>query len=86
MILLSTKQPPNSIYYLGSVLLGIMIQNVSNNLGVYDYFELLNDVQEVTMSRFLLVLNWLFMLGKINTDSNKGLTLCIYNIYQSMIL
>ena len=54
-----------------------MIQNVSNNLGVYDYFELLNDVQEVTMSRFLLVLGWLFMLGKINTDSNKGLTLCI---------
>jgi hypothetical protein len=77
MILLSTKQPQNSIYYLGSVLLGIMIQNVSNNLGVYDYFELLNDVQEVTMSRFLLVLDWLFMLGKINTDSNKGLTLCI---------
>ena len=76
MILLSTKQPQNSIYYLGSVLLGIMIQNVSNNLGVYDYFELLNDVQEVTMSRFLLVLDWLFMLGKINTDSNKGLTLC----------
>lgn len=77
MILLSTKQPQNSIYYLGSVLLGIMIQNVSNNLGVYDYFELLNDVQEVTMSRFLLVLDWLFMLGKINTDSSKGLTLCI---------
>ena len=77
MILLSTKQPQNSIYYLGSVLLGIMIQNVSNNLGVYDYFELLNDVQEVTMSRFLLVLDWLFMLGKINTDINKGLTLCI---------
>ena len=77
MILLSTKQPQNSIYYLGSVLLGIMIQNASNNLGVYDYFELLNDVQEVTMSRFLLVLDWLFMLGKINTDSNKGLTLCI---------
>ena len=77
MILLSTKQPQNSIYYLGSVLLGIMIQNVSNNLGVYDYFELLNDVQEVTMSRFLLVLEWLFMLGKINTDSSKGLTLCI---------
>ena len=77
MILLSTKQPQNSIYYLGSVLLGIMIQNVSNNLGVYDYFELLNDVQEVTVSRFLLVLDWLFMLGKINTDSNKGLTLCI---------
>mgnify|MGYP003427915998 FL=1 len=77
MILLSTKQPQNSIYYLGSVLLGIMIQNVSNNLGVYDYFELLNDVQEVTMSRFLLVLDWLFMLGKINTDCTKGLTLCI---------
>lgn len=77
MILLSTKQPQNSIYYLGSVLLGIMIKNVSNNLGIYDYFELLNEVQEVTMSRFLLVLDWLFMLGKINTDSNKGLTLCI---------
>lgn len=77
MILLSTKQPQNSIYYLGSVLLGIMIKNISNNLGVYDYFELLNEVQEVTMNRFLLVLDWLFMLGKINTDSNKGLQLCI---------
>lgn len=77
MILLSTKQPQSSIYYLGSVLLGIMIKNVSNNLGIYDYFELLNEVQEVTMSRFLLVLDWLFMLGKINTDSNTGLTLCI---------
>lgn len=77
MILLSTKQPQNSVYYLGSVLLGIMTTNTKNNLGIYDYFELINEIQPLTMNRFLLVLDWLFMLGKIKSDSDKGLILCI---------
>lgn len=77
MILLSTKHPQNSIYYLGSILLGIMMKNKENNLGIYDYFELVNEVQPITMNRFLLVLDWLFMLGKIDSNNDKGLVLCI---------
>lgn len=77
MILLSTKNPENSIYYLGSILIRIMMENVNNDFGVYDYFELLTARQPITMSRFLLVLDWLFMLGKITSDSEKGLKLCI---------
>ena len=77
MILLSTKNPQNSIYYLGSILLGIMMKNKENNLGIYDYFELVNEVQPITMNRFLLVLDWLFMLGKIDSNHNEGLVLCI---------
>ncbi|WP_407641906.1 ABC-three component system middle component 6 [Acinetobacter pullicarnis] len=77
MILLSTKHPQNSVYYLGSILLGIINSNSNNNLGVYNYFELLNEVQEVSMNRFLLILDWLYMLGKIDLDIGKGLKLCI---------
>lgn len=76
MIILSTDNPQNSVYYLGSILLGIMAKNSKNNFGVFDYFELVNKVQPVSMNRFLLVLDWLFMLGKITSDSEKGLQLC----------
>ncbi|OLF35916.1 hypothetical protein BTV98_12200 [Psychrobacter sp. Cmf 22.2] len=76
MILLSTKNPQNSIYYLGSILLGLMIKNTDNELGVYDYYELLNNQQPTTMSRFLLVLDWLYMNGKLTSDSDKGILLC----------
>ncbi|WP_395146990.1 ABC-three component system middle component 6 [Moraxella atlantae] len=52
-------------------------QNSRYTLGVTEYFELMNCVQPVSMNRFLLVLDWLFMLGKITSDSEKGLQLCI---------
>ncbi|MBC6798592.1 MULTISPECIES: ABC-three component system middle component 6 [Acinetobacter] len=77
MILLSNKNPKNSVYYLGSVLLKIMIQNKENNLGINDYYDLVNSIEPISMNRFLLVLDWLYMLGKINSDSKKGLILCI---------
>mgnify|MGYP000971708487 CR=1 FL=1 len=77
MILLSTKNPDNSLYYLGSILLNIMIQNKESNLGITDYYDLICRVQPITMNRFLLVLDWLYMIGRIKSDSKKGLVLCI---------
>lgn len=79
MILLSTENPNNSVYYLGSRLLLLMTEHADSSytLGVIEYFELLNNIQPVSMNRFLLVLDWLFMLGKITSDSEKGLQLCI---------
>ena len=79
MILLSTDNPSNAVYYLGSKLLELMIEhkNSKYTLGVTEYFELMNRLQPVSMNRFLLVLDWLFMLGKISSDSKKGLQLCI---------
>lgn len=76
MIILSTDNPKNSTYYLGSILLGLMKKNAKSNFGVFDYFEIINQTQEVSMNRFLLVLDWLYMLGKITSDSEKGLKLC----------
>lgn len=76
MLILSTDDPQNSLYYLGSILLDTMSKNTGNNFGIYDYFEIINQYQSVTMNRFLLILDWLFMLGKISTDSEKGLHLC----------
>lgn len=76
MIILSTDNPKNSTYYLGSILLGLMKKNAKSNFGVFDYFEIINQTQEVSMNRFLLVLDWLYMLGKITSDSEKGLQLC----------
>nr|DAN76886.1 MAG TPA: hypothetical protein [Caudoviricetes sp.] len=79
MILLSTDNPSNAVYYLGSKLLELMMehQNSKYTLGVTDYFNLMNHFQPVSMNRFLLVLDWLFMLGKISSDSKRGLRLCI---------
>lgn len=76
MIILSTDSPKNSVYYLGSILINIMRKNTKNDFGVFDYFEIINQTQEVSMNRFLLVLDWLYMLGKITSDSEKGLQLC----------
>lgn len=76
MIILSTDNPRNSTYYLGSILLDLMKKNAKSNFGVFDYFEIINQTQEVSMNRFLLVLDWLYMLGKITSDREKGLKLC----------
>lgn len=78
MILLSTDSPKDAVYYLGSKLLELMVkyQESQHSLGVTEYFELMNRIQPVSMNRFLLVLDWLFMLGKITSDSKKGLQLC----------
>lgn len=76
MIILSTKNPKNSVYHLGAILLRIMLVNINNKLGVYDYYELLNEKQPVTMNRFLLVLDWLYMNGKITSNHEEGVLLC----------
>ena len=78
MILLSTDDPNNAVYYLGSRLLELMIEHSDSRypLGVTEYFDMVNRIQPLSMNRFLLVLDWLFMLGKITSDSEKGLQLC----------
>lgn len=78
MILLSTDDPNNAVYHLGAKLLQLMMhyQGSRYTLGVTEYFEILNRNHNVSMNRFLLVLDWLFMLGKITSDSEKGLQLC----------
>lgn len=75
MILLSTKHPQNSVYFLGSIVLEYMMKNRNNYLRLYDYFELINEEYSLTMNRFLLVLDWLFMLGKISIDAENRLKL-----------
>lgn len=71
MIVNKNTNPERDHYYLGGKIIEILSLSPREK---YDYFELyeqINAVQDISMNLYILVLDWLFLLGVIK-NSDKG--------------
>lgn len=75
MIISEDIRPERQIYHLGALLLKVLKDHPSSEVDSYDVFELLNSQQVVSMNAYVLVLDWLFLLGAI-TNNNKRIVKC----------
>ena len=71
MIIDKDTNPSRDVYYLGSELLAILDKHDSKEIDLVDAFDLLNKKVKISMSLFILTVDWLFLLGSIK--SQKGL-------------
>ncbi len=66
MILNKDINPEREIYHLGALVLEILSGNPNNNFDFMDIFQQLNKKIKVSINLFILVLDWLFILGLVN--------------------
>lgn len=76
MIVPDNIHPENTLYFLGSVVLGQLRENGPANPFLL-YERIRSERAAVRISVFLLCLDWLFLVGAISLDDNGSVAPCI---------
>lgn len=69
MIINKDINPEREIYYLGALVIDILDKSPKSKIDFFDAFQQLNEQEKVSMNLFSLTLDWLFMLGAINSKN-----------------
>lgn len=67
MIINKDINPEREIYYLGAQVIEILRNSPKDKVELFDAFQSLNEKKRVSMNLFVLTLDWLYLLGIINT-------------------
>ncbi len=70
MIIGKDIHPERKIYYLGALVLDTLKNSSENELEFFNIYQKINENEKVSIKLFALTLDWLFLLGAI--DSKKG--------------
>lgn len=74
MLILSKDSPDASLYYLGSTLIKFMLESDLNKVHLSTLYQQFNEYKSLPFSRFMLVLDWLFMIGVITGNEEGEIT------------
>lgn len=75
MLILTEKHPEKSLYFLGSKLLSLLLKR-DKSYFVLELYEVSFSNSEIGFNRYLLALDWLFMLGVIELNQEGKITKC----------
>ena len=70
MIINKEINPEREIYHLGALVIEILTENQNSKLDFMDVFQQLNKKIKVSVNLFILVLDWLFILGLVNKQKD----------------
>lgn len=76
MLILNERSPNTSLYYLGAKLLNFLTNNSIRKIRLCDLYDRFKSVEKIGFNRFLLTIDWLFIVGKIEL-SESGALKCI---------
>jgi len=71
MILSKDTKPDRQIYRLGALLLEVLQETPSKTPELLDVYARVNKRESVSLSVFMLTLDWLFLLGAIVDDKGR---------------
>jgi len=75
MLILTERNPDTSLYYLGSLIIEFFYENNQQYYMTELYSQILENI-DIPLHRFILTLDWLFMLGVINKNDSGKIVLC----------
>ncbi len=70
MIIGKDIHPEKKIYYLGALVLKTLKKSSKKKFDFFKVYQEVNESEKVSIKLFTLTLDWLFLLGAI--ESNKG--------------
>ena len=70
MIISKDIQPERQVYRLGALLIEVLQETSGKFVELFELFERMNFREAVSVNTFMLTLDWLFLLGAV--DSSKG--------------
>jgi hypothetical protein len=71
MILGEDLHPQRQVYYIGSLILEILLNIPEDKIKYFDLFQKLNEKEKVSISLFTLTLDWLYILGSISNNEDN---------------
>ncbi|WP_031985105.1 ABC-three component system middle component 6 [Acinetobacter baumannii] len=75
MLILNESRPEISLYYLGALLIKLINEGDIHEIYLSELYILFNNTNPISFNRFMLVLDWLYIIGVIKTTV-EGKILC----------
>lgn len=75
MILNRDSKPDEQIYYLGGLTIEKLKLLNSDKIDFLDLYSQINKDHKITLNKFILVIDWLYLLGVI-AKGKEGLVKC----------
>ena len=76
MIVNKNTSPERDLYFLGAKVIELMDDNTSKNFDFFELHKKINENQDISISLFSLVLDWLFILGVIKNGTKGSIKKC----------
>jgi hypothetical protein len=78
MLLPKNTNPAFSVYYYGAIVLRALLSNHSHNSTVdfLELFQAANKLEKISIQSFTLTLDWLFLIGTIESDEDGVIRVC----------
>lgn len=76
MIISKDINPERDLYYLGARIIEILSSTEDTNINFFDVFEKFNSNGKVSINLFTLTLDWLFLIGAINSFEKGKIVKC----------
>ena len=70
MIISKDTNPERELYYLGALVIEILQNSPKSKVDFFDAFQALNEQEPVSMNLFALTLDWLFLIGAVNSKES----------------
>ncbi|WP_419716268.1 ABC-three component system middle component 6 [Acinetobacter modestus] len=75
MLILNEARPSISLYYLGACLINFINEYGFHEIHLTDLYLKFNSTHPTPFNRFMLTLDWLHMIGFIDSN-NEGILIC----------
>lgn len=76
MLILNESRPEISLYYLGALLIKLINDAKIERINLSELYDIFCNVNPISFNRFMLVVDWLHIIGFIDTTTD-GELLCI---------
>ncbi|NOQ74456.1 MAG: hypothetical protein GQ574_20770 [Crocinitomix sp.] len=76
MIVNKNTSPQRDLYFLGGKVIEMLDDSKQSDFDFFELYKQLNDSQDVSISLFSLVLDWLFILGVVKNGVNGNVKKC----------
>ena len=76
MILSNDIKPDRDLYFLGSKVIEVLVDSDEKMVDYFDLFQKINSELEISLNLYILVLDWLFIIGVIKNAENGLIEKC----------
>jgi len=76
MLILNENRPEISLYYLGALLIKLINDAKIDQINLSELYSIFSNANPISFNRFMLVVDWLHIIGFIDTTT-EGVLLCI---------
>lgn len=76
MLLENDTSPSKTLYYLGSEVMYVFYNSSNDKFDFFDLYQKVNAKEKLSISLFILVLDWLYILGLVRQNLKGDLQKC----------